>query len=272
VNKQEFFKHLELEFPSDTALSGDPVGVHIDTSKDVINTVLCAYEITDEVVTEAIKLNADFIVTFHPLIFSSLKTLHYRSRVERCAMNLIKNDIGVYCIHTNLDTHPRGTNFSLAQQLGLQNLRHIIEPSKEAKIGFGCLGEIEPTSLISVVKTVSTLLEAPVRYCGDDNQIISTVAIVAGSGTSFLEQVVAQHVDCFITADVKYHTFHGSQTGSLKPTALIDPGHAEMERFVVPVLHSIISERFTSKEYPLMVFASKVSTNPVKYYHWVGTS
>lgn len=272
MNKQEFFKQLELEFPADTALSGDPVGLHIDTSTDEVNSILCAYEITDEVIAEAVESNVDFIITFHPLIYSSLRNLHYGSRVGRCTMNAIRNDIGVYCIHTNLDAHAKGTNISLSHQFRLNNIRHIVEPSIEAKIGFGCIGEIEQVSLESVVQTVSTLLKSPVRYCGEPHQLISTIAIVAGSGSSFLDKVIAQGVDCFITSDIKYHTFHSSQTGSLKPIALIDPGHAEMEQFVVTILYSIIQERFPLDKYSLRVLASKVSTNPVKYYHWIGAS
>lgn len=272
MNKQEFFKQLELEFPADTALSGDPVGLHIDTSTNEVNSILCAYEITDEVISEAIEQKADFIITFHPLIYSPLRSLHYGSRVERCIMNAIKNDIGIYCIHTNLDTHLKGTNYSLAKALGLENIRCIIEPSKDAKIGFGCIGEVNQVSLQSFVQTVTALLKSPVRYCGNENQLINTVAIVAGSGSSFIDQVVANGIDCYITSDIKYHTFHSSLTGSSKPTALIDPGHAEMEQFVVPMLYSIISEHFSATQNPLKITSSKVSTNPVKYYHWVGTS
>ena len=38
-----------------------------------------------------------------------------------------------------------------------------------------------------------------------ENKDISTVAIVGGSGISFLDDAIKQNIDCFLTGDIKYH-------------------------------------------------------------------
>ncbi|NDA81447.1 MAG: Nif3-like dinuclear metal center hexameric protein, partial [Actinobacteria bacterium] len=85
------------------------------------------------------------------------------------------------------------------------------------------------------------------------------VAMVCGSGSQYMQHALEAKVDCFITADVKYHQYHEAK-GSIM---LIDPGHAEMEKFVVEGLTTLLKQDEKIKE--LKIISSEVNTSPILY-------
>jgi putative NIF3 family GTP cyclohydrolase 1 type 2 len=58
---------------------------------------------------------------------------------------------------------------------------------------------------------------------------------------------------------VKYHQFHEAKGAIM----LLDPGHAEMEQFVVSGMMSIIKHDDTLKT--LTIIGSEVHTSPIHY-------
>ena len=72
---------------------------------------------TYEVIEEAIKKKCNLVITFHPLIFEPLKSINYENIVQKIIIKAIKNNINIYCIHTNLDNNSKGVNFKICQKL-----------------------------------------------------------------------------------------------------------------------------------------------------------
>lgn len=50
------------------------------------------------------------IITHHPVIFRAVKSLREQDQLGQKIRKLIKNDVNVYCIHTNLDSAVNGLN------------------------------------------------------------------------------------------------------------------------------------------------------------------
>lgn len=92
--------------------------------------------------------------------------------------------------------------------------------------------------------------------------MIRRVAIVGGSGASFIDDALAANVDAFITADLKYHDFHRTE-GLL---TLIDAGHYEMEQFVPIGLAALVEEIAEKENEALTVMRSQTVPNPILYY------
>jgi dinuclear metal center YbgI/SA1388 family protein len=82
-----------------------------------------------EVVDEAIAEGANLIVSHHPLIFQGMKKVVESDKTARIIKRLIKNDIALYCAHTNLDNAQGGLNDYLASALSLSNIK-VIQPLK----------------------------------------------------------------------------------------------------------------------------------------------
>lgn len=122
----------ELEKLANPALqeSYDNSGLIIGNQAMKTSKAIVTLDVTEEVIDEAIREKANFIIAHHPIVFGGIKRLTGNNYVERCVIKAIKNDIAIYAIHTNLDNVLIGTNSILAQKLGLKNTKSI-SPVKE---------------------------------------------------------------------------------------------------------------------------------------------
>lgn len=92
--------------------------------------ILCTLDCTEDVVEEAISLDANLIVAHHPIVFKGLKSLTGKNYVERTVIKALKNDIAIYAIHTNLDHVSKGVNKRICDRLGLTQTK-ILQPKKQ---------------------------------------------------------------------------------------------------------------------------------------------
>ncbi len=112
---------IEETIPPVYAEDFDNVGLLVGNSNAELKGILITHDTLEAVVDEAIKKNLNLIVSFHPIIFSGLKSLTGRNYVERTVMKAIKHDIAIYATHTALDNQAFGVSGILAQKLGLTN-------------------------------------------------------------------------------------------------------------------------------------------------------
>ncbi len=105
----------------------DAVGLQVGFAKDVeLTKALVAYEITDEVVAEAMEVGANLIISYHPLIFPNVSSITDATRTGGLLTKLIKNDIALYVVHTAFDANPQfGTSRLMADALGLANIKPL---------------------------------------------------------------------------------------------------------------------------------------------------
>lgn len=261
----KFIDKLQIKFPLDSALKNDIVGLQLFPVADELEKVLVAYEITDLVVNEAIELEADLIITYHPLIYKPLQIIDYNERVGRITANLIKSKIATYSIHTCFDNFENGSNYILAEMLNLSELEHIEQNPNYPEKGFGIVGKLNKKQDISLfIKHCEQIFLSNLKYneIGKANDI-EKIAIIAGSGMSFYDKVESLEVDAFITSDVKYHDFHKANGNMF----IIDPGHFEMEQYILKSLTSNIENIFGDELFnnEIIISCSKIFTNPVRY-------
>jgi dinuclear metal center YbgI/SA1388 family protein len=259
----DFNDRLNVLFPPETAWSGDAIGLQIDRYPidSDIQRVLIAYEINEDILSEAKQKDIDCICVFHPLIFSPLKKIRRTDRIGSYVHDLIRMNIGLIVIHTNFDTHPEGTNILAAKALGLNpaTLKPMIPDNQFEGFGMGVIGKLfDPVEYSVFANKCHEVFGSPIRFCLGNKEMIESIAIVCGSGSSYMQSALASNVDCFITADVKYHQFHEAKGNIM----LIDPGHAEMEQFVVEGMCTILqNDDYLSLEFIM----SEVLTSPIYY-------
>ncbi len=262
MNIHQFVELLHTALPPETAMKGDRLGLQVQSGRTEITSILVTLEVTDDVLTEAQKNGIDCIVTFHPLIFSPMISLQENDRVGRLCSGLIRSNIALVAAHTNFDAFPKGTSAILAEELGLIIERVLVPDRAFPGSGMGIIARSqEPVSETELVANVRTVCGSPVRYSTGKTRKISSIAIVGGSGSSFIEEAIESGADAFITADVKYHTFHRAIGG----ITLIDPGHYEMERFVPRGLASLLEQILPHEEH-IRISVSSTVTNPVQYF------
>ena len=113
---------LDSWTPKDIAWERDNVGLQIGSVHQRVRKILVTLDVTDAVINEARRKNVDVIISHHPLIFHPVKAINSNDRVGRLLSELIKSNIALYILHTNLDFTYNGISFSLAERLGLHNV------------------------------------------------------------------------------------------------------------------------------------------------------
>jgi dinuclear metal center YbgI/SA1388 family protein len=122
---QTVIQLMEELAPKHYAVPDDRIGLQLGSLKKEIRKVLVALDVTDAVVEEAIREQADLIIAHHAIIFRPLAHLQTDTPAGKLYAKLIKNDIAVYIAHTNLDVAEGGINDWMAEALGLQDLRNL---------------------------------------------------------------------------------------------------------------------------------------------------
>jgi len=125
-NLLDFFEQLA---PLSLQEGYDNSGLQIGNPHGVVSKGLICLDITPEVVSEAIQKGCDLIISHHPLLFQGLKRITGQTLTESIAMEVIRNNISVVSVHTNLDKVKCGVNQALGARLGLKKLR-ILDPQK----------------------------------------------------------------------------------------------------------------------------------------------
>ncbi len=258
MNVHDLLSRINDVLPPSTAMPGDAIGLHIDSTRDTIARCLVCLDVTADVVAEAVSTQCDAIIAFHPLLYRPLPRIDRRDRVGALVADLVRADIALVAVHTTFDTFPQGTNALLAERLdvSIDGVLHTI--AAHSNVGLGIIGSFAaPISDNDLAQRLSAVCGSPVRWTSSATGLIHRVAIVGGSGMSLWDDVVASGVDAFITADVKYHAFMDA-SGRM---GVFDPGHFEMEQFVPQGLaHTLLMH------IPDVSFvASGISTNPLRY-------
>jgi len=360
-------EHIMEEWaPRWVAWERDNVGLQIGERDRTVRTILVCLDVTEEVVSEAIRLRADLIISHHPLLFRPPKSITSGDRVGSLVLRLARHKIALYSAHTNLDVTEDGVSFALARALGLQNIRFLsplrgllakiavfvpeeyastvmeamakagagiignyshcsfsatgrgtfkgspetnpfqgragtLESAREARLemilprakapaviralqnshpyeeaaydlypldnesrnfGMGAVGELPSRlSLGRLLKLAKKNLNAEsVRCNGSAGTAIRRVAVCGGSGSELLEEAVSVKADAFVTADVRYHTFHDADSRIV----LIDAGHWETEHVVLPVIAKRLRSAFSKGRIRIVI--TKHRTSPIHTY------
>jgi dinuclear metal center YbgI/SA1388 family protein len=191
--------------------------------------VLVCLTPTLAVMQEAIATNANLIFAHHPLIFSPPKSLRIGEAIADMVRLAFIHNIGIYSAHTNFDQVQDGTADVLAQILELKDVTPIV-PTKNG-LGYGRVGTLQPLlTLQELLAVIHTRLSPPSLIfspTADLHQEVSRVAVLGGSGASYISAVVNTGAAAYLTSDCKFHQFQESRDRGL---ILIDAGHYATER------------------------------------------
>ncbi len=128
---KDIINTIEQLAPLSLQESYDNSGVQVgDVFQEAKGALVCI-DVTENVVDEAISLGCNLIISHHPLLFRSVKSITGRNYIERCVIKALKNDIVIYSSHTSLDNAEDGVNYKLAEMLGLQDVR-ILSPMSDS--------------------------------------------------------------------------------------------------------------------------------------------
>ena len=100
-----------------------------------------------------------------------------------------------------------------------------------------------------------------IRYVGNDNDLIKTIAIINGSGEDFFSISKKLGADCIITGDTKYHSVSDLREENI---ALIDAGHFATEWTPLQIFGGKLQKKLREYGYDNEVIISQSTQEPYK--------
>ena len=224
--------------PSKLAEEWDNVGLLVGDPSAEVKKILVCLDVSLKALEQAVELNAQMIVSHHPMIFRSLKNVRLDRPMGRRLNALIKHDIAVFAAHTNLDSALGGVNDVLAAKLGLVD----VKPLDETRLG----RLTTAMSAVEFAEHVKRALGADyVRLSDAGDFPIKKVGICGGAGADFIMNAKFYGADAFVTGDVKYHEAQSAVDNGIH---VIDAGHFATEHPIVEVIANRLRAEFPQIE------------------------
>ncbi|KAJ7282350.1 NGG1 interacting factor 3 [Mycena rebaudengoi] len=180
---------------------------------------------TPAVFDEALARGVSMIVSYHPPIFSGLKSLTLANPLQASLLRCAAAGISVYSPHTALDSVHGGVNDWLAGCGGARAggdgrvVRFATPISRDALVGRVKTG-------LGLQQTTVQVGYAPTNPA----RLVSQVTICAGSGGSMLGGTPA---DVYLTGEMSHHEVLAAVAAG---THIILCGHTNTERGFLPLL------------------------------------
>ena len=236
---RELIEKLEELAPKSLACDWDNPGFLAGRGDKEIKKVLVALDATDRVVEQAVREQADFLLTHHPLIFRALKQVNDANFISRRIVSLLQADISYVAMHTNFDAAPGCMADLAAERLGIRDGQplEVTGEVKEMPVGIGKAGVLaEPVSLDALAKQVKQAFELPfVLVYGSEaaKGPVSRVAVSPGAGGSMIRYALEQKAQVLVTGDIGHHD---AIDAAAQGMAIIDAGHYGLEHIFIPFM------------------------------------
>jgi GTP cyclohydrolase I len=243
----------------------DNSGLQIGSHDKDINKILIALDPTIEAIKKAVSVNAQLMITHHPLFFNSITHIDFNLYPGNIIHEAVKNEIAVVAAHTNLDNARMGINHFLARMLDLIGWE-VLEPKELNGIsgyGSGVIGYLnEPIDLRSyAIKIKKSLGAEAVKVIGSDDSTVKHVAVVGGSGRDYIAKAKEKGADLLVTGDIGHHD---ALTARSLGVNVIDTGHFCTERAALTGFMEQLKERFTMQGLDVELEMYKDETDPVR--------
>lgn len=237
---KDIIGNLEKKYPKANAESWDNVGLIVGKLNQEVRKVQVSLDATNEAIENAIKNNADLIITHHPMIFKPVKTITTMDNLGRKIIKLIENNKSLYAMHTNLDSSKDGLNDYILNLLEVENSKIIDVNEFDNEVGIGRLYTLSKEMNIDEYATFvkNSLKIKNIRIISENREkIIKKVALINGSGMSYWRKVKSLGADLFITGDIGYHDALDAKEAGIN---VFDIGHFESENCFVELLRKDI--------------------------------
>jgi dinuclear metal center YbgI/SA1388 family protein len=263
VTVRDVVAMLEQRYPPRLASDWDAVGLACGDPDATVSRVLFAVDPVAEVVDEALVLQADLIVTHHPLLLTGVHSVAAVDHKGSLLHTLISHGIALFSAHTNADHAVPGVSDALAECLGLSDLRPLVAVPGAEGVGTGRVGTLaEAIPLAAFAEIVAGALPAThhgVRVAGDLDAPVRTVAVCGGSGGDLLAEAAAV-ADVYVTSDLRHHRAQDHLVDG--GCALVDVAHWASEWPWLPVAADALRDDLVERGSTVEVHVSRIPTDP----------
>ena len=240
---KDIYDYLDSISPFNLQEKWDNSGLIVGNMNDKFKDIYISLDLDLDMIKQ-VKKNS-LIITHHPLIFSAIKTLNNDTYSTKLLKKLIKKDISLISMHTNIDKSHLN-NYVGCTILGLDFKKdEDFILSADINLSFKSF-----TKLLKDKLNLKTLKIVNVK------KKIKTVSLTTGAGMSLLPSI---KTDCFLTGDIKYHEAMEAYTRGI---CLIDIGHYESEIHFTTLLNTLLEKYLKTNDKKAIMLKSH---NPFNY-------
>ena len=256
--------------PLSLAENWDNVGLLVGSDEAVVSNVMTCLTLTPDLASEAMRRQAQLVVSHHPLLFRPVQRLTAETPEGRMLLELISAGINVYSPHTSYDSAASGINQQLAELLELTEI-DVLRPFTDAScsniaesaatgVGSGRFGRLPAEmNLRQFNELVKVRLQVEqLQFVGDAAANVEQVGVACGSAAEFLSDARDKGCQVLLTGEARFHACLQAQASEI---ALVLPGHYATERPAMEHLAECLADRFPQ----LTVWASESESDPVKW-------
>jgi dinuclear metal center YbgI/SA1388 family protein len=231
VKLSELLLVFETLWPHSGADEWDQVGLACGSANQEVDSVLLCVDPTLAVLQEAKAKKCQLVISHHPLLLEGVHTVAEGELKGDILSFAITNSIALFSAHTNADIVPEGVSDVLANKIGLKNSVPLVATTGDS--GHGRIGNLDQAitvrELAQKINEILPATYAPIRVAGNATAKVSRVAVVGGSGASFLPDAISAGAECFVTSDLKHHVSLDAVTDPAQSISLIDISHFAAE-------------------------------------------
>lgn len=218
VRVTDVYRWIDRFAPFSTAEEWDNAGLLAGDMNKEVDGVLCALDLNESVIDEAVSKNAQLIVTHHPILFRGRKNLREDDPEGRMLCKLLRAELALIAAHTNFDNAQPGVNDALAQRLGLTDIF-----AGESGMRTGTPAQ---RTLGNFLHHAERVLGTPIRCYGDAERSISRVSVLGGAGDDFAPLAREAGADVYLTGEIGYHK---AMDAYYSGVCVLEAGHAATE-------------------------------------------
>jgi dinuclear metal center YbgI/SA1388 family protein len=215
-----------------------PQGLQVESDNPTIRRLALAVDTAPAIIEQAAGWQADLLLVHHGILWGP--TGRIAGPLGDRVRLLLRQGMSLYAAHLALDAHAEvGNNAELARLLGISPDEWWCAPRGTP---IGVLGRVAPgTTRDALVSQVGTTLGVkPVALAHGPEQP-EKVAIVSGSGASYIGEAHAAGADTLITGETSHaHYWAASDYGM----NVIFAGHYATETVGVRALGRHLAEKF----------------------------
>ena len=231
----EIYQCLEHALPASLSCDWDNDGLMVCASPETeVKKILFALDITPAVADYAAEIEADLVISHHPLIFSGIRRMDGHDGTTRKVISLLRNNISAMSFHTRLDAVAGGVNDTLCRLLGIGN------PEPFGEEGIGRIGSLSsPMSAEAFARLVKERLNAPAVFFGDAKKPVCRVAVLGGAGGDDIGAARQAGADTYLSGTLGYHDMTDAPEAGMN---LLEAGHFFTEQPVTATLEAWLLE------------------------------
>lgn len=221
---------LEIDSYQDYA----PNGLQISATDD-IKTIVTGVTASQELINQAIELNADAILVHHGYFWKNESPVITGMKQKRIK-SLLDNNINLIAYHLPLDAHAAiGNNAQLAKLWGLQD----VTVKEHSLLRLGKL--TKALSFADFKHLVDKSLSRESLHLPGGKKMVQTIAWCSGGAQGYIEEAVSLGADVYISGEVSEQTTHIALEEKIH---YLSAGHHATERLGIKALGEVVQDQF----------------------------